>query len=106
MFASVVERYSIGKEGTVEEAEEDDIEIEKILTADALMALEMALETVRLWEMQQEDGQAWTLQALTATSRSTVEKAINKNSEHGFRKRQNTLYRNRPSLLPSIALSP
>lgn len=52
IFAFVVERYSIEKEGTVDEVEEGDIEIEKILTAEALKAL----ETVRLWEMQQEDG--------------------------------------------------
>jgi hypothetical protein len=60
IFASVVERYSIEQEGTVEEVEEGGIEIEKILTAEALKAL----ETVRLWEMQQEDGQATTLQVL------------------------------------------
>jgi hypothetical protein len=60
IFASVVERYIIEKECTVEEVEEGDIEIENILTADALKGL----ESVRLWEMQQEDGQATTLQVL------------------------------------------
>jgi hypothetical protein len=44
----VEERYIIEKEGIVEEVEEGDIEIEKILTAQALTAL----ETVKLWEMQ------------------------------------------------------
>ena len=65
IFASVVERYSIENEGTVEEVEEGDIEIEKILTAEALKAL----ETVRLWELQQEDGQASTLQVRDRVAR-------------------------------------
>ena len=61
----MVERYSIEKEGTVEEVEEGDIEIEKIPTAEALKALEI----VRLWEMQQEDGQATTLHVLDRVER-------------------------------------
>jgi hypothetical protein len=48
------------RNSTAEEVEECDIEIEKIFTAEALKAL----ETIKLWEMQQEDGQATTLQAL------------------------------------------
>lgn len=65
IFASVVERYSIENEGTVEEVEEGDSEIENIRTAEALKAL----ETVRLWELQQEDGQASTLQVLDRVER-------------------------------------
>jgi hypothetical protein len=65
IFTSVVGRYSIENEGTVEEVGEGDIEMEKIITAEALKAL----ETVRLWELQQEDGQALTLQVLDRVER-------------------------------------
>jgi hypothetical protein len=58
-------RYSIENDGTVEEVEDGDIEIEKILPAEAVKAL----ETVRLWELQQEDGQASTLQVLDRVER-------------------------------------
>lgn len=61
----MVERYSIENEGTVEEVEGGDSEIENIRTAEALKAL----ETVRLWELQQEDGQASTLQVLDRVER-------------------------------------
>jgi hypothetical protein len=47
IFASVVERYSTDKEGTEEEFEEGDIEVEKTSTAKAIEALEHA----KLWKL-------------------------------------------------------
>jgi hypothetical protein len=69
IFASVVEQYSTDKEGSVEEPEEGDIEAEVVNTTDALKALEI----VRLWEMQQENGQQVTLQALDRIERRVMQ---------------------------------
>ena len=40
-FVSVVDRYSTEKEGTVEEPDEDDIEIDLVPTTEALKAIEI-----------------------------------------------------------------
>ena len=66
IFASVVERYSADKEGAEEEYEEGDIEVEKVSTAKALEAL----ETVKLWKLQQEEDTSQdTMQALDRIGR-------------------------------------
>jgi hypothetical protein len=66
IFASVVERYSAVKEGAKEEYEEGDIEVEM---ASAAKALE-ALETVKLWKLQQEgDTSQDMMQALDRIGR-------------------------------------
>ncbi|RKF59284.1 hypothetical protein GcM3_175023, partial [Golovinomyces cichoracearum] len=60
IFASVIERYSTDRAGIVEEAEERDIETEKVSNDEALKAIDI----VRLWELQQEDVQSTIVQAL------------------------------------------
>ncbi len=65
IFASVVDRYRTEKEGTVEEPDEDDIEIELVPTTEALKAIEI----VKLWEIQQENGEQSTLSALDRIER-------------------------------------
>jgi len=47
-----VDRYSADTEDIIEELEEGEIEEEKVLIADAIKAL----ETLKLFEIQQEDG--------------------------------------------------
>ena len=69
VFASVVERYSADKEGTEEEFEEGDIEVEKASTAKAIEALEY----VKLWKLQQEGTCQETLQALDRISREMAQ---------------------------------
>lgn len=58
IFASVIERYSTDRAGIVEEAEAGDVETEKVSNDEALKAIDI----VRLWELQQEDGQTTTIQ--------------------------------------------
>jgi len=41
IFTSVVERYSTNKEGTVEESEESNIEVELVSITEALKAIEI-----------------------------------------------------------------
>ncbi|TQS37547.1 hypothetical protein Golomagni_01974 [Golovinomyces magnicellulatus] len=60
IFASVIERYSIDRAGIVEEAEDGDIETEKVSNDEALKAIDI----VRSWELQQEDGQTTIVQVL------------------------------------------
>jgi hypothetical protein len=69
IFASVVDRYSTEKEGTVEEPDEDDIEIELVPTTEALKAIEI----IKLWEIQQENGEQSTLSALDRIERRMVQ---------------------------------
>jgi hypothetical protein len=69
IFASVVDRYSTEKEGTVEEPDEDDIEIELVPTTEALKAIEI----VKLWEIQQENAEQSTLSALDRIERRMVQ---------------------------------
>jgi hypothetical protein len=69
IFASVVDRYSIEKEGIVEEPDEDDIEIELVSITEALKALNI----VKLWEMQQENGEKATLSVLDRVERRMVQ---------------------------------
>jgi hypothetical protein len=69
IFASVVERYSTEKEGIVEEPDEDDIEVELVSTTEALKALEI----VKLWEIQQENGEQTILSALDRIERRIVQ---------------------------------
>jgi hypothetical protein len=66
IFASVVERYSTDKEGAKEEYEEGDVEVEMVSAAKALEAL----ETVKLWKLQQEgDTSQDMMQALDRIGR-------------------------------------
>ena len=66
IFAAVVERYSADKKGAEEEYEEGDIEVEMVSAAKALEAL----ETVKLWKLQQEgDTSQDTMQALDRIGR-------------------------------------
>ncbi|RKF83688.1 hypothetical protein GcM1_155001 [Golovinomyces cichoracearum] len=58
--SSVIERYSTDRAGMVEEAEEEDFETEKVSNYETLKAIDI----VRLWEFQQEDGQTTILQVL------------------------------------------
>jgi hypothetical protein len=74
IFASVVERYSADKEGAEEEYEEGDIEVEKVSIAKALDAL----ETVKLWKLQQEDTSQDTIQILDRIGREMVRLKISK----------------------------
>jgi hypothetical protein len=60
IFESIVDRYSADTEDIIEELEEGEIEEEKVLIADAIKAL----ETLKLFEIQQEDGAKLFLQAL------------------------------------------
>ena len=69
IFASVVDRYSTEKEGIVEEPDKDDIEIELVPTTEALKAIEI----VKLWEIQQENGEQSTLSALDRIERRMVQ---------------------------------
>jgi hypothetical protein len=72
-FASVVERYGADKEGAEEEYEEGDIEVENVSTAKALEAL----ETVKLWKLQQEgDRSQDTMQALDRIGREMARMKI------------------------------
>ena len=52
IFKSVVERYSADKEGE-EPVEEGDIEVKKVPIKEAIKALEI----LKLWEIQQENGE-------------------------------------------------
>ena len=63
-----MDRYSTEKEG-VEEPDEDDIEVELVSTIGALQALEI----VKLWEIQQENGEQATLSALDRLERRIVQ---------------------------------
>ena len=65
IFASVVERYSTDKEGEEEPIEEGDIEVEKVPIKEAIKAL----ETLKLWEIQQENGEILALQTLERIGR-------------------------------------
>jgi hypothetical protein len=65
IFASVVERYSTDKEGEEEPVEEGDIEVERVPIKEAIKAL----ETLKLWEMQQENGKVSALQTLEQIGR-------------------------------------
>jgi hypothetical protein len=67
--ASVVDRYSTEKEGIVEEPDEDDIEIELVSITEVLKALDI----VKLWEMQQENGEKATLSVLDRVERRMVQ---------------------------------
>jgi hypothetical protein len=69
IFASVVDRYRTEKEGIVEEPDEDDIEIELVSITEALKALDI----VKLWEMQQENGEKATLSVLDRVERRMVQ---------------------------------
>jgi hypothetical protein len=69
IFASVVDRYRTEKEGTVEEPDEDDIEIDLVPTTEALKAIEI----VKLWEIQQENREQSTLSALDRIERRMVQ---------------------------------
>lgn len=61
IFASVVERYGADKEGVEEEHKEGDIEVKMDSAAKAVEAL----ETVKLWTLQQKgDTSQNTMQAL------------------------------------------
>jgi hypothetical protein len=64
-----VERYSTEKKGTIEESDEDDIEVELVPITEALKALEI----VRLWEIQQGNGEQITLSALDRKERRMVQ---------------------------------
>ena len=48
IFTSIVEQYSVNKEGIVEEIKESDIEVELVSTTEALKAIEI----VKLQETQ------------------------------------------------------
>ena len=65
IIASVVERYSTDKEGEIEEIKDNDIEEEKVAISEAIRAL----ETLKLYEIQQDDGDSITLQALDRLGR-------------------------------------
>jgi hypothetical protein len=65
----MVERYSTEKEGTIEESNKDDFEVKLVPTTEALKALEI----VRLWEIQQENGEQITLSALDQIERRMVQ---------------------------------
>lgn len=65
IFASVVERYSTDKEREEEPIEEGDIEVEKVPIKEAIKAL----ETLKLWEIQQENGEILALQTLERIGR-------------------------------------
>jgi hypothetical protein len=60
VFESIVDRYSVDTEDIFEELEEGDIEEEKVSINDAIKAL----ETLKLFEIQQEDGAKLFIQAL------------------------------------------
>ena len=51
VFESIVDQYSVDTEDIFEELEEGDIEEEKVFINDAIKAL----ETLKLFEIQQED---------------------------------------------------
>ena len=81
IFASVVERYSADKEGEEEPIEEGDIEVEKVPIREAIKAL----ETLKLWEMQQENGEISALQTLEQIGRRIQQNTLQST-------RQTTLY--------------
>jgi hypothetical protein len=60
IFTFVVERYSADREGEEEPMEEGDIEVERVPVKEAIKAL----ETLNLWEIQQENGEISALQTL------------------------------------------
>ena len=70
IFESIVDRYSADTEDIIEELEEGEIEEEKVLIADAIKAL----ETLKLFEIQQEDGAKLFLQALDQADRRYMQK--------------------------------
>jgi hypothetical protein len=59
IFESMVERYSADKEGE-EPVEEGDIKVKKVPIKEAIKALEI----LKLWEIQQENGEILALQSL------------------------------------------
>ena len=65
IFMSVVDRYSRYKEGEEEPIEEGDIEVEKVPIQEAIKAL----ETLKLWEIQQENDEMSVLQTLEQIGR-------------------------------------
>jgi hypothetical protein len=65
IFTSVVERYSANMEGEEDTEDESDIKELKVSTVKALKHLEV----VRLWELQQENRTASSIQALNARFR-------------------------------------
>ena len=81
IFASVVERYSTDKEGEEEPIEEEDIEVEKVPIQEAIQALEV----LKLWEIQQENGEVSALQTLDRMSRRIQQNTLQST-------RQTTLY--------------
>jgi DDE superfamily endonuclease/Tc5 transposase DNA-binding domain/Fission yeast centromere protein N-terminal domain len=83
IFASVVERYSAEKEGEEEPIEEGDIEVEKVPIREAIRAL----ETLKLWEIQQENGEISALQTLEQIGRRIQQnklQSIKQTTLHSF----------------------
>jgi hypothetical protein len=70
VFESIVDRYSVDTEDIFEELEEGDIEEEKVSITDAIKAL----ETLKLFEIQQEDGAKLFIQALDQADRQYMQK--------------------------------
>ena len=70
IFVSVVEWYSTIKEGAIKEVEEGDIEVPKVSTNEAILAL----ETVRLQALQQDEEEVSNLQALDRLRRHILQK--------------------------------
>jgi hypothetical protein len=70
VFESIVDRYSVDTEDIFEELEEGDIEEEKVSITDAIKAL----ETLKLFEIQQEDGAKLFIQALDQADRRYIQK--------------------------------
>lgn len=71
IFESVVDRYSTDKEDTVDELEDGDSE-EKVSITDAIKAL----ETLKLFEIQQEDGAKSFLQVLDQADQRYMRKRL------------------------------
>ena len=70
IFESIVDRYSVDTEDIFEELKEGDIEEEKVSMNDAIKAL----ETLKLFEIQQEDGAKLFIQALDQADRRYMQK--------------------------------
>jgi hypothetical protein len=70
IFESIIDRYSVDTEDIFEELEEGDIEEEKVPINDAIKAL----ETLKLFEIQQEDGAKLFIQALDQADRRYMQK--------------------------------
>ena len=70
IFESIVDQYSINTEDIFEELKEGDIEEEKVPINDAIKAL----ETLKLFEIQQEDRAKLFIQALDQADRRYIQK--------------------------------